>query len=126
MSSIDTDTIYEAIGGAETFWRIVENFYNAVHADKPLYAIYPQDLEESKRTLALFLIQYFGGPRDYSDERGHPRMRMRHAPFAIGQAERDGWMHHMTNAVKAEELPPEIEAAMLQYFDRTATFMMNR
>jgi hemoglobin len=124
--SFDTDAIYEAIGGAETFWRIVDNFYNAVYEDKPLYAIYPQDLVENKRTLALFLIQYFGGPRDYSDERGHPRLRMRHAPFAIGQAERDGWMRHMTDAVKAENLSPEIEKAMLEYFDRTATFMMNR
>ena len=77
-------TIYEAVGGEETFARLVENFYNAVQEDEVLRPIYPGDWDESKRTLKLFLMQYFGGPGDYSQERGHPRLRMRHAPFAIG------------------------------------------
>ena len=119
-------TIYQTAGGAETFHRIADRFYNSAATDEVLRPMYPADLAESKRTLALFLIQYFGGPGEYSAERGHPRLRMRHVPFSIGQAERDAWVRHMTSAVKAENLPAEVESAMLQYFERAATFMMNR
>jgi hemoglobin len=119
-------TLFDAVGGAATFERLADNFYNRVGADPALRPMYPDDLAESKRTLALFLIQYWGGPTTYSQERGHPRLRMRHMPFSIGQAERDAWMRHMTDAVKDEHFPSEIEEALLSYFDRVATFMMNR
>ncbi len=119
-------TLFDAVGGAATFERLADNFYNRVWSDPALRPMYPDDLAESKRTLALFLIQYWGGPTTYSEERGHPRLRMRHMPFSIGQAERDAWMRHMTAAVKDEHFPSEIEEALLSYFDRVATFMMNR
>ncbi len=119
-------TIYELAGGEETFARLVDNFYNAVQHDELLRPMYPGDWDESKRTLRLFLMQYFGGPGDYSTERGHPRLRMRHIPFAIGQAERDAWMEHMTAAVATEHFAPELHAIFMEYFDRVATFMMNR
>jgi hemoglobin len=122
----DSITLFDAVGGAATFERLADNFYNRVWSDPALRPMYPDDLGESKRTLALFLIQYWGGPATYSQERGHPRLRMRHMPFSIGQAERDAWMRHMTDAVKDEQFPSEIEEALLSYFDRVATFMMNR
>ena len=123
---IDLSTIFNSIGGAPTFERIVDNFYAGVAEDPVLRQMYPEDLTESKRFLVLFLIQYFGGPGTYSQERGHPRLRMRHMPFVIGQAERDAWMGHMTAAVAAEKLPDDIQVALLSYFDRVATFMMNQ
>ncbi|HEX8234336.1 MAG TPA: globin [Abditibacteriaceae bacterium] len=122
----DSTTLFDAVGGAATFERLADNFYNRVSDDPTLRPMYPADLTASKRTLALFLTQYWGGPTTYSQERGHPRMRMRHMPFSIGQPERDAWMQHMTAAVKDEHFPPEIEEALLSYFDRVATFMMNR
>jgi hemoglobin len=121
-----TRTIYELAGGEATFARIADNFYNTVQQDEVLQPLYPGDWDESKRTLKLFLMQYFGGPGDYSQERGHPRLRMRHALFTIGQAERDAWMKHMTAAIDAENFQPELRALFLDYFERTATFMMNR
>lgn len=121
-----TPTLFEAVGGASVFERIVENFYVGIAADPVLRPMYPADLTESKKYMSLFLIQYFGGPGTYSEQRGHPRLRMRHLPFAIGQAERDAWMKHMKAAVVAENLSAESTSAMLEYFERTATFMMNR
>ena len=119
-------TIYEAVGGAPTFRRIIARFYDGVENDALLRPMYPDDLTESRRTMTLFLMQFFGGPDEYSQERGHPRLRMRHAPFAIGQAERDAWMKHMTAAIQAEGFASQIEATLLDYFNRTATFMMNK
>jgi hemoglobin len=123
---LSPQALYAALGGAEIFQRIVENFYNGVETDPLLRPMYPNDLEESKRHLALFLVQYFGGPKTYSQERGHPKLRMRHLPFAIGVAERDAWLRHMKAAVETEMLPQEVEATMMEYFERAATFMMNR
>ena len=100
-------------------------FTMALRRTPTLRPMYPADLTESKRHMALFLMQYFGGPTTYSQERGHPRLRMRHLPFSIGQAERDAWMRHMTDAVKSE-MPTEVHPILLDYFDRVATFMMNR
>jgi hemoglobin len=119
-------TLFEAIGGAATFERIVENFYNGVAQDAILRPMYPEDLTEAKRHTALFLMQYFGGPTTYSQERGHPRLRMRHAPFAIGVAERDAWVRHMKAAVEAEALPQPASDALLDYFERAATFLINQ
>jgi hemoglobin len=122
----DARTVFDAAGGEETFRRIVARFYAGVSDDPLLRPLYPESLEESERHLALFLMQYFGGPSTYSQQRGHPRLRMRHLPFAIGQAERDAWMRHMTEAVEAERLPQPLSATLLEYFDRAATFLMNR
>lgn len=119
-------TVYQAVGGAETFARIVDNFYKGIETDALIRPMYPANLTESHRTMTLFLIQYFGGPGNYSEERGHPRLRMRHAPFAIGQAERDAWMRHMTAAIEAENFPPPIHELLMSYFEKAATFMMNK
>ena len=126
VDGTDAPTIFRAVGGAETFDRVVERFYAGVAADPVLRPLYPPALDESRRRLSLFLQQYFGGPASYSEERGHPRLRMRHLPFAIGQAERDAWMRHMRAAVEAEHFPPEIENALLEYFERASSFLVNR
>jgi hemoglobin len=122
----DARTVFAAAGGEETFRRIVAHFYAGVSEDPLLRPLYPENLDESERHLTLFLVQYFGGPSTYSQQRGHPRLRMRHLPFTIGQAERDAWMRHMTAAVEAERLPQPLSATLLDYFDRAATFLMNR
>ncbi len=118
-------SVYERVGGMPFFEDLVVRFYEGVAADAVLRPLYPEDLAESHRTLAWFLAQYWGGPTDYSDERGHPRLRMRHAPFTIGQVERDHWFAHMSDAVRAADLDPEVEVALLEYFDRAATAMIN-
>jgi len=122
----DARTVFEAAGGAGTFDRIVERFYEGVAGDPVLRPLYPEDLEASKRHLSLFLVQYFGGPSTYSEQRGHPRLRMRHLLFTIGQRERDAWVKHMSAALDAEQLPEPIRSLMADYFDRAATFMMNQ
>ena len=97
--------------------------------DPVLRPLYPEDEEmfaASVEHLRLFLIQYWGGPAWYSERRGHPRLRMRHAPFVIGRAERDAWMDHMRTAIDSLDLPEKIRAAFVDYFDRAATAMMNR
>ncbi len=120
-------TVFEAVGGAETFKVLVERFYAGVASDPVLRAVYPEeDLSAAAERLTLFLIQYWGGPDDYSARRGHPRLRLRHQPFAIGQAERDAWLRHMTAAVESLEMPSEIRKALLDYFETTSTAMINR
>ena len=120
-------TVYEAAGGAETFRTLVERFYARVATDPLLRPIYPEeDLSSATERLTLFLIQYWGGPDTYSARRGHPRLRLRHKPFAIGQAERDAWLSHMTAAVESLELSAEISKALLDYFETTSTAMINR
>ena len=118
-------SIYERAGGQETFFRLCANFYGGVAEDPVLRPLYPDDLKHSAWWLALFLIQYCGGPGDYSAQRGHPRLRMRHLPFKVGQAERDAWMKHMTKSVEDEIQDAQVKAYLLDYFARTATFMMN-
>jgi hemoglobin len=124
--SVDARTVFDSVGGEAGFRRIVARFYAGVRDDPLLRPLYPPDLAESEHWLALFLMQYFGGPATYSEQRGHPRLRMRHFPFAIGQAERDAWMNHMRVAVEAEALPEPVTATLLDYFERAATFMINR
>ncbi len=93
-------SFYEAVGGEETFRRLVHRFYQEVAADPELRPVYPsRDLGPAEEHLRLFLIQYWGGPGTYSEQRGHPRLRMRHAHFAIGEAERDAWLRHMRTAL---------------------------
>ena len=88
-------TLYEQVGGQGFFDRLVDGFYEAVERDESLRALYPPDLTESKRHLTLFLVQYWGGPTTYMQERGHPRLRMRHAPFRITKEARDAWIAAM-------------------------------
>jgi hemoglobin len=123
---VDARTVFQAAGGAETFERIVARFYEGVADDPVLRPLYPEDLTASRDHLALFLIQYFGGPSTYSAQRGHPRLRMRHLPFTIGRRERDAWVQHMTAALDAERLPGPLRDVMADYFDRAATFLMNQ
>lgn len=123
---IDPRSIYATLGPG-AFHELTATFYAGVAQDPLLRPLYPEeDLEPARRRLALFLIQYFGGPTTYSDERGHPRLRMRHVPFPIGRAERDAWMTHMRAAVAALDTSDAVKAAMLRYFEDAATFMINR
>jgi hemoglobin len=123
----ETRTFYDAVGGEPTFRRLVAGFYRRVAADPVLRAVYPgEDLSDAEERLRLFLIQYWGGPRTYSDRRGHPALRMRHAPFAIGPAERDAWLRHMTAAVEELDLPPEQTAPLLEYLTMAAQALANR
>jgi hemoglobin len=123
----ETRTFYDAVGGEPTFRRLVAGFYRRVAADPVLRAVYPgEDLSDAEERLRLFLIQYWGGPRTYSDRRGHPVLRMRHAPFAIGPAERDAWLRHMTAAVEELDLPPEQTAPLLEYLTMAAHALANR
>ena len=119
-------TMYERVGGSAWFEALTTRFYDAVAADPVLRPIYPDDLAGARERLCGFLVQYWGGPTDYSDRRGHPRLRMRHAPFSIGTAERDAWFAHMSAAVKAGGLEPADEAEMLEYFSMAATHLLNR
>lgn len=123
---LNAENVYEAVGGRPWFDALVERFFAGVEADPLVRKLYPEDLTASKAHTAGFLAQYWGGGFEhYSEERGHPRLRMRHAPFAIGQAERDGWYRAMEAAVRAGDLPPEIEAKMLDYFAHASTHLMN-
>jgi hemoglobin len=119
-------SVFELAGGEATFRLLVKRFYAGVAADPVLRAVYPEeDLSGATERLTLFLIQYWGGPTTYSDQRGHPRLRMRHQPFAIGQAERDAWLEHMTAAVDSLHLASAVRAAMLDYFESASTAMIN-
>jgi hemoglobin len=119
--------VYELAGGEKTFRLLVERFYSSVAKDDVLRAVYPEDdLSAATERLTLFLIQYWGGPNTYSEQRGHPRLRLRHQPFAIGQAERDAWLGHMTAAVESLNLAPAVSKAMLDYFDTASTAMINQ
>lgn len=118
--------MYERVGGQPWFDALVDRFYERVEGDPVLRPMYPDDLEPGKRHLALFLAQYWGGPPTYSDERGHPRLRQRHFPFSVGVRERDAWYRAMRTAVLDGGLSTEDEAAMLDYFDKAATFMINQ
>jgi hemoglobin len=120
------DTFYAAVGGEETFRRLVAAFYAGVVQDDVLRPLYPEDeIEAAAERLRLFLMQYWGGPTTYSDERGHPRLRMRHAPFPIGVAARDAWLHRMRNALDTLELPAEHDATLWGYFTTAADSMRN-
>ena len=118
-------TVFEAVGGEQFFTDLVERFYDGVAEDPLLRHMYPDDLTESKAHLAGFLVQYWGGPATYSEERGHPRLRMRHAPFRIGQSERDAWYRHMAAALAVSGAAEEVQMMMTEYFETAATAMVN-
>ena len=117
--------MYERVGGAPWFDTLTLRFYDAVAQDPVLRPLYPDDLTAGREHLRDFLVQYWGGPGHYSEQRGHPRLRMRHVPFAIGEAERDAWFRHMADAVRAGGLAPEDEEEMLAYFAMAATHLVN-
>lgn len=117
--------VYRAVGGEGFFTALVERFYARVESDPVLRPLYPDDLEGPKRRLTLFLVQYWGGPPQYARERGHPRLRMRHAPFVIGEAERDAWYRAMSTSVLEAGLDPQIERRFLEYFRMAADHMIN-
>jgi len=121
-------TLYELAGGMSFFEALVDRFYEGVAGDPELLSLYPEpgDLAGARHRLTLFLAQYWGGPRTYDEERGHPRLRMRHVPFAIGPAERDLWLAHMREAVAFVEAPPGVAERLLAYFEMAAEAMRNR
>lgn len=122
-----TGSFYEAVGGEPTFRRLVAHFYAGVAEDPVLRPIYPEaDLSGAEERLRLFLIQYWGGPADYSALRGHPRLRMRHARFAISSRERSAWLARMTAAVESLGLPTELSQPLLDYFRTAADSLVNR
>jgi hemoglobin len=119
-------TFYEAVGGAETFTRLVSRFYAEVEADPQLRAVYPsKDLGPAREHLRLFLMQYWGGPTTYNERRGHPRLRMRHVHFKIGESERDAWLRHMRTAMDEIALDPEHDEQLWQYLVMAAHSLVN-
>jgi hemoglobin len=120
-------TFYDEVGGAPVFRALGARFYAGVRTDPVLAPLYPQDDWDGAETrLRGFLEQYWGGPTTYSQERGHPRLRMRHAPFAIGPAERDAWLAHMRDAVDSLGLSAEQDATLWGYLEMAARSMQNR
>ena len=119
-------SLFDAIGGEETFRRLVDTFYAGVATDPVLRAIYPEDdLGPAAERLRMFLIQSWGGPSTYSQTRGHPRLRMRHAPFAVSSVARDAWLRHMRAALDSLDLAPEYHETMWRYFTSAAESLRN-
>jgi len=124
MSS-EEQTIYELVGGDETFQALVDEFYKRVEVDENLRAIFPEDLEPGKHWQFLFLRQFFGGPSDYMVERGHPRLRMRHAPFSVDESAGKAWLSHMLASIDVIGIKEPSRSAMRSYFERAASHMIN-
>jgi len=121
-----TTTFYDEIGGEETIRTIVHRFYAGVADDELLRPMYPEeDLGPAAERLTMFLEQYWGGPGTYSEQRGHPRLRMRHLPFKVNPDARDRWLSHMRAAVDSLELPPLAEETLWDYLQRAAFAMVN-
>ena len=126
MTSEPTASFYERVGGEPTFRALVDRFYEGVAEDPPLRAMYPEeDLGPAADRLRLFLEQYWGGPHTYSETRGHPRLRMRHAPYSVTPDQRDRWLRHMLAAVDTLALPEQEDAELREYLVRAAQFMIN-
>lgn len=126
LSVVTEPTLYQRIGGHETLRRLVHEFYKGVAEDPPLREMYPEsDLGPAEERLRMFLEQYWGGPKTYQEQRGHPRLRMRHLPFAVTPRQRDRWLHHMLRALSTLELDAADAAAMRDYFEYAAQFMVN-
>lgn len=120
------ETIHARLGGDEPFWRIARAFYARVDRDPRIRGWFPDNLDEPIRNQAEFLIQYFGGPQAYSQRKGHPRLRMRHAPYAIDLAARNAWMEHMLGALEDAAIPEPERALMREYFEKASLFLINR
>ena len=120
------ESFYDQVGGHETFVKLVREFYRGVAQDEPLRALYPdEDLAHAEERLRMFLEQYWGGPTTYSQQRGHPRLRMRHAPFRVNPQARDHWLTHMRVAVESLGLAPMLESMLWDYLERAAWSMVN-
>jgi hemoglobin len=127
MSETTEQTFYRAVGGEETFRRLVHRFYQGVAADPELRRVYPsKDLGPAEEHLRLFLMQYWGGPGTYSERRGHPRLRMRHVRFTIGEAERDAWLRHMREALDELGLDAEHDKQLWDYLVTAAHSLVNQ
>jgi hemoglobin len=127
MGSAEETTFYDAVGGAETFRRLVDGFYTRVAVDPVLRPLYPdEDFAEAPERLRMFLEQYWGGPRTYGETRGHPRLRMRHAPFAIGPRERDTWLRLMRASLDDIGLAADHDAALWDYLRMAAQSLVNQ
>ncbi|SDL96866.1 hemoglobin [Nonomuraea maritima] len=119
-------SFYDSVGGEETFQRLVHHFYEGVAEDPLLRPLYPEaDLTGAEERLRGFLIQYWGGPKTYSEQRGHPRLRMRHVPFVIGEKERDAWLRRMRDALDSLDLPEEQETRLWDYLVYAAHSLVN-
>lgn len=120
-------TLYDHVGGEAFFVGLVDAFYDGVVTDPVLLPLYPEqpDLTGARRRLTLFLVQYWGGPTTYSDERGHPKLRMRHMPFHLGPVERDRWLHHMIAAVDQVTDDPDVRRLLVDYFVPAAEHLRN-
>lgn len=122
----EQQSFFDAVGGHETFVRLVDRFYEGVADDDLLRPMYPEEqLDGARERLTLFLEQYWGGPTTYSETRGHPRLRMRHAGFRIGPAARDAWLRHMRDAVDSLALPPLQHELLWDYLERAAHSLLN-
>ena len=123
----DEPSWFERFGGMPFFERLVDEFYRGVEEDEVLLRLYPEphDLGPARRRLTLFLAQYWGGPATYLDERGHPKLRMRHMPFTVGPVERDHWLLHMSRAVETVADDPEHRDVLLRYFVPAAEHLRN-
>lgn len=123
----DETSLYDAVGGMPFFERLVDAFYAGVATDDVLLPLYPEapDLTGARHRLTLFLAQYWGGPTTYSDERGHPQLRLRHMPFTVGPLQRDRWLAHMSAAVQAVSPNDEVADRLMAYFGPAAEHMRN-
>jgi hemoglobin len=121
-------TLYDAVGGAPFFERLVDRFYERVALDEVLLATYPNpaELSDARRKLTLFLVQYWGGPTTYHEERGHPALRMRHAPFAIDEDVAGRWLEHMRASLEELDPPEPQRTELLEYFAMAAPALRNR
>lgn len=121
------ESLFELVGGEPFFEQLVNAFYDAVELDETLRPMYPEDLTEPRRHLTLFFIQYWGGPRTYQEERGHPRLRMRHVPFRITRSARDAWLVAMSSALESvrDQLSDDQFQEMTAYFLMVANQMRN-
>ena len=119
------NSLFAAVGGAEGVSRIVEAFYRRVEADPDLRPVYPEDLGPGKEKLRLFLVQWLGGPAEYSEKYGHPRLRMRHFPFVIDERGVGRWLRNMREAWREENVPEDVQAVVFERFAPLAKHMMN-
>ena len=123
----DEVSLYQEVGGSDFFIELVNKFYEGVINDEVIISLYPDrnDLEGAKERLSLFLMQYWGGPTTYSDERGHPRLRQRHFPFAIGEREPDHWLMHMQGAIDAMPTSDSVRTRLSEYMSNAAQHLVN-
>ena len=119
-------SLYDEVGGEPVFRQLVDRFYEGVAVDPVLRPLYPdEDLSAARDRLRMFLVQYWGGPTTYSEARGHPRLRMRHSTWVIGERERDAWLGHMRDAVASLELTEQARAAVWEHLERAAHSLLN-